>query len=60
MGARRPDALRAEVGYADFPVKDLEAFKGKDYVSEITSGQGITLLELRHPNFDVRGYIVER
>lgn len=60
LGVRRPDALRIEVGYADFPVGSLDKFKGKEYVTEIMSGQGIPLLELRHPDFNVRGYIVER
>lgn len=60
LGIRQPDASRSEVGYADFPVADLKDFSNRPFVNKIISGRGEKLLELRHPNFDVRGYIVER
>jgi len=62
LGARQPDETRPEVGYADFPVPNYEQIKEEnlknEHVSEIESGNGIKLLELMHPEFDVRGYIV--
>lgn len=61
LGVRRPDPTRPEVGYADYPVTDYAAIVAANYpgVQEITSGRGQKLLELRHPDFDVRGYIVK-
>jgi hypothetical protein len=61
LGVRQPDTTRSEVGYADFPVEDFEQLKNDNsvsmHVSEILSGNGQRLLELRHPDFDVRGYV---
>jgi hypothetical protein len=60
LGVRRPDATRPEVGYADYPVEDYEAILAANYpgAHQITSGRGQNLIELRHPDFDIRGYIV--
>jgi hypothetical protein len=60
LGARQPDQGRPEIGYADYPVTDYEAIRDANYpgVQEITTGRNEQLLELRHPGFDVRGYIV--
>jgi len=62
FGVRRPDDSRPEVGYGDYPVSDYKELKAatrdNPHVREIQSGAGMPLLELRHPDFDVRGYIV--
>lgn len=62
LGLRRPDTERTEVGYGDFPVADLEALRvaqaNNQCVWEIQSGRGQDMLELRHPDFDVRAYVV--
>ncbi|HEX7633223.1 MAG TPA: hypothetical protein VF401_02765 [Candidatus Saccharimonadales bacterium] len=63
LGVRKPDSTRKERGYGDYPVHNFEVIKaqtkGNPYVYEMKSGNDIELLELRHPDFDVRGYIVE-
>lgn len=63
LGVREPDEDRPEVGYADYPVHDLEAMaqglEHNSYATPVTSGRGRPLIELRHPDFDVRGYITE-
>lgn len=62
LGLRRPDATRLEVGYADFPVDNFEDLRqaqaGNEAVKFMKSGRNQPLLELLHPDFDVRGYIV--
>lgn len=62
LGVRRPDSARTEVGYADYPVENYEQilkdYAGNPNVMEIASGRNQTLIELKHPDFDVRGYIV--
>lgn len=62
LGVRRPDDTRPEVGYADFPVEDFEGLReahaGNEAVKFMKSGRGQPLLELRHPEFDIRGYVV--
>lgn len=61
LGVRSPDDTRTEAGYADYPVNNyqevLAELQGSAYAHEIVSGQGIPLIELRHPDFNVRGYI---
>lgn len=61
LGVGSPDKTRSEVGYADFPVADYESIKAQNLpgVQEIRAGSGIDLLELRHHDFDVRGYLFE-
>lgn len=62
LGVRRPDVLRPQVGYADYPVADktYEAIAEMDnpHLRQIVSGRGQDLIELRHPEFDVLGYVV--
>jgi hypothetical protein len=61
LGVRQPDATKPEVGYADYPVSDYKKIKKLHkgiYIKEILSGAGMHLLELAHPDFDVRGYVV--
>jgi hypothetical protein len=60
LGVREPDPERPELGYADYPVDDYEAMRAakKRHTQEITTSRGQSLLELRHPDFDIRGYIV--
>jgi hypothetical protein len=64
LGVRKPDKTRPEIGYADFPVTNYEdikeRFSDNAHVNQIISGTDIPLLELRHPDYDVRGYIVEK
>lgn len=63
LGVRQPDDSRPELGYADYPVADYDSLKAlhadNPNVQEIRSGAGMPLLELRSPDFDVRGYVVE-
>jgi hypothetical protein len=63
LGARAPDSTRPQRGYADFPVDNLEIVAQKysvsSYINATKSGTGQRMLELRHPDFDVLGYIVE-
>ena len=62
LGVRKPDPTRPEVGYVDFPVSDfthlVSLCQESSFMQLITSGRGQPLIEIRHPNFDVRGYIV--
>ena len=60
LGVREPDNDRQDVGYADFSVQNYAALRGagQAYTQEITTSRGQSLLELRHPDFDVRGYLV--
>ena len=62
LGVRQPDPTRSEVGYADYPVDDYPAILTANYpgVHEIISGRAQHLLEVTHPDFDVRGYIVDK
>jgi hypothetical protein len=63
LGVRQVDTSRPEVGYADYPVANYDELKNLNINnpndSEITSGSGMPLLEIKHPDFDVRGYVVE-
>lgn len=63
LGVRRPDETRPQVGYGDFPVDNLngiaEAYRANKFVREMESGRGQPMLELRHPDFDVLGYVVD-
>jgi hypothetical protein len=60
LGVREPDSDRQDVGYADFSVKNYAEIRAasKQHMQEITTGRGQSLLELRHPDFDIRGYLV--
>lgn len=64
LGVRQPDENRPEVGYADFSVDNYQQLKNlhakNKNVHEITSGIGVPLLEIKHPDFDVRGYIIQK
>jgi hypothetical protein len=62
LGVRAPDGSRPQVGYGDFPVDDYDAIRSaaNPYVHEIVSGRGQSLLELRHPDFDVLGYVARK
>ena len=63
FGVREPDPTRTQVGYGDYPVKDYERLQKmaiiNPHMEEITSGRGKSLIELRHPDFDVLGYLVD-
>lgn len=63
LGVRRPDKGKPQRGYGDYPVYALHTYKEKlannKHVQEIKSGNGLSLLELSHPDFNVLGYIVE-
>jgi hypothetical protein len=63
FGVRRPDPTRPQAGYGDYPVPDyarlLAAEQSNPHVKEITSGRGQPLIELRHPDFDVLGFVVD-
>jgi len=56
------DAARPQAGYADYVADDYQALRDSNNpcVHEIVSGRGQQLLEMRHPEFDILGYIVER
>jgi hypothetical protein len=64
FGVRQPDPTRPWVGYGDFPVAlddyaaMVAAAQANPHAHEITSGLGKPLLELRHPDFDVLGFVV--
>lgn len=60
LGVRQPDTDRKELGYVDFSVQRYDEIKsaGRQYIQEVTTGRGQSLLELRHPDFDIRGYLV--
>lgn len=64
LGVRAPDATRPQVGYADFPVANyaqlLKATADNPYLTEIKSGRGQSLIELRHPDFDILGYAFDQ
>ncbi|HKU18649.1 MAG TPA: hypothetical protein VJP80_05230 [Candidatus Saccharimonadales bacterium] len=63
FGVRAPDPNRPWRGYGDFPVDDYAALVQSTvtnpYIREITSGRGQPLLELKHPDFDVLGFVVQ-
>jgi hypothetical protein len=63
FGVRQPDPTRPQLGYGDYPVNDyihlLQTERDNPYVKEIISGRGQSLVELRHPDFDVLGFIVD-
>ena len=62
LGVRAPDTTRHERGYVDLPVENYSKVKTKldsnSFVHEVVSGRGRNMLEIRHPDFDVRAYIV--
>jgi hypothetical protein len=60
LGVRESDDDRQDIGYADFSVDNYFEIRdlGKRFVHEITTSRGQSLLELRHPDFDIRGYLV--
>lgn len=62
FGVRKPDPSRPQLGYGDYPVTDypelLKAGQANPHAKEIISGRGQSLIELRHPDFDVLGYVV--
>lgn len=66
FGVRKPDPARLEIGYGDYPVAEvdyqqlLHTAKNNPHMREITSGRGKSLVELRHPDFDVLGYVVDQ
>jgi hypothetical protein len=57
---RVPDATRPERGDADFTVSDFQGFKErylpKDGFKLIERGEGVEMIELMDPEFDVRAY----
>jgi|SRR3989344_819183 len=59
LGVREPDETRPQVGYADFLVTNYNDIRdlSNPYIQEITSGLSEKLLEVRHPDFDVLGYV---
>lgn len=64
FGVRQPDPARPQLGYGDYPVANyielLKTERDNPYAKEIISGRGQSLLELRHPDFDVLGYVVDQ
>jgi len=60
LGVRKPDPTRPQVGYADYPIPDYQALLANiaDYpdAEQIMSGRGQSLVELRHPDFDILEY----
>lgn len=62
LGVRAPDITRTERGYVDFPVGNYSEINqelgSNPFVHEIVSGRGRKMLEIVHPEFDVRAYIV--
>lgn len=64
LGVRQPDPTRPQRGYGDYPVADyaeiLKTEASNPHIKEITSGRGKSLIELRHPDFDVLGFIVDQ
>lgn len=63
LGVRQPDSTRPERGYGDYPVADLGQFlakhKGKEGLYVMNSSLGQPMVELRHPDFDLRGYVID-
>ncbi len=63
LGVREPDPTRPEVGYADFAVPNLVDVWGNNqdnrFVRQVESGRGQAMLELTHPEFDIRAYLVD-
>lgn len=61
FGVRSPDPSRPQVGYGDYPVTDCEEIRAikSPYLKEIISGRGQSLIELRHPEFDVLGFVAD-
>ncbi len=63
-----PDPLRSQVGYGDYPVTDYDALLEEirthpyvqPYARPITTGLNQSLIELRHPDFDVLGFIARK
>jgi hypothetical protein len=57
------DPARTQVGYGDYPVNDYDLLliqtRHNQYINQITSGRGKPLIELRHPDFDVLGFVVD-
>lgn len=62
LGVRKPDETRPERGYVDYPVENYAAYQAmlesSPNLAEITSGLGKPLIEVKHPSFDIRAYIV--
>jgi hypothetical protein len=63
LGVRQPDDEKLQLGYGDFPIENYVQFMadnaGNKFIKEIKSGRGQRMLELRHPDFDVLGYVVD-
>ena len=63
FGVRQPEENRPEFGYGDYPVSDYAALVDATHempnVRHIISGRGQPLIELSHPDFDVRGYVAD-
>jgi len=61
LGVRQPDPARPWIGYGDYPAAHYKRLlidqSSNPFAHEITSGRGQSLLELRHPDFDVLGYV---
>ncbi len=62
LGVRQPDPDRPQVGYVDYPVADFTATQlahtDNPLVRLMRSGNGIELLEIHHPDFDILGYLL--
>jgi len=64
LGVRRPDPNSPQVGCGDYEVVDFPAFAARvqsehpDNARAVQNAHGLGMVELRHPDFDVLGYII--
>lgn len=64
LGVRKPDATRPQVGCGDYEVDDFDAFAKKilveqpQYAGAVQNAHGSHMIELKHPDFDVIGYVI--
>jgi len=64
LGVRRPDPDRPQLGSGDFVVPKFALFTSNvaarhpDGTKLITNAHGLSMLELRHPDFNVLGYVI--
>lgn len=65
LGVRRPDMSRPQVGCGDYIVENFDEFTSKlhseqpQFTQFVENAHGSKMLELRHPDFDVLGYVIK-